>query len=106
MDPRQDLPEKQPKEGSEMAIAETAEVKIIRDEHERALDALLRISYAVGSVMEITEILDRIVQDIEIAHDSALVLPSHSPFQVLDILTKTAIEELLVVERDSDLAVL
>jgi len=46
-----------------MAIAETAEVKSIRDEHERALDALLQISYAVGSVMDLPEILTRIVAE-------------------------------------------
>jgi len=46
-----------------MSIAQTNDIEQIRTEHERALDALLQISYAVGSVMELPDILRRIAKE-------------------------------------------
>lgn len=46
-----------------MSVTERVDVNNCRDEHQRALDALLKISYAVGSVMELPEILRRIAKE-------------------------------------------
>ncbi|OPZ18316.1 MAG: Sporulation kinase A [candidate division BRC1 bacterium ADurb.BinA364] len=44
-----------------MSVVEAYEIEQARTEHERSIDALLQISYAVGSVMELPDILNRIV---------------------------------------------
>jgi len=46
-----------------MSLAEIENLEQMRTEHERALDGLLRISHAVGSVMELDSILDRIAKE-------------------------------------------
>jgi len=46
-----------------MSVADNYEVHDCREEHQRALDALLAISYTVGSVMELPSILRAIVKE-------------------------------------------
>jgi signal transduction histidine kinase len=46
-----------------MSLAEIEELESMRSEHERALDGLLRISHAVGSVMELESILEWIAKE-------------------------------------------
>lgn len=46
-----------------MSVADDFDLKDLQEDHQRALDALLKISYAVGSVMELPEILRRIVKE-------------------------------------------